>query len=390
MPTRANINREVLKWARKTAKISLEKAASTISKTCKVERIKDWESPEGVEWPSVKQVEKLARLYRRPVDVFYLKYIPKDFPLLKDFRSNKEAELSTAVIFMMREIQEKQEWMSKFLAGKREKKIEFVGKYTIKSLADVVAKDIRKTLNIQPGKADLKPLKHWIEQAESRRIFVTLSSNFHTRLKLDSDTFKGFAIADKFAPFIFINADDWEHGQLFSLVHGLAHIWIGVSGISNDTGISLQEPQGLHVVEKFCRAVAEEAILPEADVRSFLEVKGELTLRHIAKAGRRLGVSNQAFLVRARRLQLINEDKFSILHKEADQVWKEFLIRESRKPKSSGGPNYYVMQLRRSSRTFSTLVMDIYKSGKVSGADASRLLSVKEGNFGKYEKYIYK
>jgi len=35
-------------------------------------------------------------------------------------------------------------------------------------------------------------------------------------------------------------------------------------------------------------------------------------------------------------------------------------------------------------------VMDIYKSGKVSGTQASRLLSVKEGNFVKYEKYIYK
>ncbi|MBK6840513.1 MAG: ImmA/IrrE family metallo-endopeptidase [Bacteroidetes bacterium] len=222
------------------SKISLEKAASTISKTCKVDRIRDWESPEGIEWPSVKQVEKLARLYRRPIDVFYLKYIPKDFPALKDFRSNKEEELSTAVIFMMREIQEKQEWLSKFLATRREKKIDFVGKYTIKSPVDVVAKDIRKVLNIQPGKADLKPLKHWIDQAEGKKIFVTLSSNFHTRLKLDSDNFKGFAIADKFAPFIFINADDWDHGQLFTMVHELVHIWIGVSGISKDTEISLE------------------------------------------------------------------------------------------------------------------------------------------------------
>ena len=123
MKSKANINREVLKWARKTAKISLEKAAATISKTCKVDRIKDWESPEGTDLPSVKQMEKLARLYRRPVDVFYLKYIPKDFPALKDFRSNKDVELSTAVIFMMREVQEKQEWLSKFLAGRREKKI---------------------------------------------------------------------------------------------------------------------------------------------------------------------------------------------------------------------------------------------------------------------------
>jgi hypothetical protein len=65
-------------------------------------------------------------------------------------------------------------------------------------------------------------------------------------------------------------------------------------------------------------------------------------------------------------------------------------MKEAQKPKSKGGPNYYIMQLRRSSKGFSNIVMDVYKSGKVDGSIASRLLSVKEGNFVKFEKYIYK
>ena len=120
-----------------------KKQQPLLAKRAKWNRIKDWESPDGTEWPSVKQVEKLARLYRRPVDVFYLKYIPKDFPALKDFRKNKDEGLSTALIFMMREIQEKQEWLSKFLAGNREKN-RICRKYTIKSPVETVAKDIRK------------------------------------------------------------------------------------------------------------------------------------------------------------------------------------------------------------------------------------------------------
>src|SRR5689334_8902198 len=103
----ATANPEILKWARKSGKITLEKVAKTISKTCKPERIKEWETPGGKEQPSVKQVEKLARLYRRPVEVFYLPYIPKDFPALKDFRKDKEEGTDTALLFMMREVQEK-------------------------------------------------------------------------------------------------------------------------------------------------------------------------------------------------------------------------------------------------------------------------------------------
>ena len=48
------------------------------------------------------------------------------------------------------------------------------------------------------------------------------------------------------------------------------------------------------------------------------------------------------------------------------------------------------MVLRRNSRTFATVVMDNYKRGRISGDDASRLLNVREANFGKLEKYVYK
>ncbi len=390
MASKVKLNPEILKWARKSAKISLEKSASTISKTCKTDRIKEWESPDCKDFPTVKQVEKLARLYRRPSDVFYLPFIPKDFPPLKDFRYNKEKGLSTALIFMMREIQEKQEWLSNFLSKKKEKKLDFVGRFNIKSQADVVAKDLRKTLNIGTFPSAQKPLKYWIEKAESKRIFISLSSNYHTRLKLDSDMFKGFAIADKYAPFIFLNSDDWDHGQIFTLVHELAHIWIGVSGISNETELNIAHSSGIHPVEKFCNEVAVKALLPDDEMIAFLPKLNEITFKNISRLSRKLGVSNNALLNRALNMRLLDKEKFDSFRKESDNIWKEYLIKESQKKKSSGGPNYYVMQLRRNSKAFANIVMDFYKSGKVTGPDASRLLKVKEGNFGKFEKYIYK
>jgi Zn-dependent peptidase ImmA (M78 family)/transcriptional regulator with XRE-family HTH domain len=390
MAQKAKINPEILKWARKTSKLSLEKAASTISKTCKVDKIKEWESPECKDFPTVKQVEKLARLYRRPADIFYLPFIPKDFPALKDFRRNKEDGLNTALIFMMREVQEKQEWLSKFLMKNREKKLEFAGKYNIKSSVEVVAADIRKTLGIKQKEAAEKPLKYWVTKAENKRIFISLSSNYHTRLKLDSDFFKGFVIADKYAPFIFLNSDDWDQGQLFTLVHELAHIWIGVSGISNETDINASASPGIHQVEKFCNEVAIKALLPEEEVVALLPKPNEITFKNISRASKKLGVSNNALIHRLLNIGVLTEDNFKLFRKEADNTWKDFLEKEASKKKSSGGPNYYVMQLRRSSKAFANIVMDIYKSGKVNGSDASRLLKVKEGNFVKFEKYIYK
>ena len=101
-------------------------------------------------------------------------------------------------------------------------------------------------------------------------------------------------------------------------------------------------------------------------------------------------MSNNAILYRASNLKLIDDNIYKTLRKESDNSWKEFLDKEANKKKSAGGPNYYIMQLRRSSKAFANIVMDFYKSGKVNGSDASRLLKVKEGNFVKFEKYIYK
>lgn len=368
----------------------MEKSASVISKKCPTDRIKEWESPECKDFPTIKQVEKLARLYRRPADVFFLPFIPKDFPPLKDFRRNKNDGLSTALIFMMREVQEKQEWLSTFLKKNKQKKLDFAGRYNIKSPVDVVAKDIRKTLGINTKEASEKPLKYWLQKAEAKRIFVSLSSNYHTRLKLNSDDFKGFVIADSFAPFIFLNSDDWDHGQLVTLVHELVHIWIGVSGLSNETEINLVQPNDLHPVEKFCNDVTVKALLPEEELPLFLPKPQDLSIKYISRAGKKLGVNNTTLLNRLLSAGIIDKERFNGFKKESENLWKEFLVKESQKKKSSGGPNYYVMQLRRSSKAFANIVMDFYKSGKVNGSDASRLLKVKEDNFVKFEKYIYK
>ena len=55
----------------------------------------------------------------------------------------------------------------------------------------------------------------------------------NTRRSLDVDEFRGFAIADKYTPAIFINGNDAPSAQLFTLLHEIAHIWIGEGGVSN-------------------------------------------------------------------------------------------------------------------------------------------------------------
>ena len=72
---------------------------------------------------------------------------------------------------------------------------------------------------------------------------------------LDLNEFRGFALSNEYAPLIFINSKDTDAARSFTLLHELAHIAIGKSGLSND----LYE----HQVEQWCNKVAAEVLIPK-------------------------------------------------------------------------------------------------------------------------------
>ena len=154
--------------------------------------------------------------------------------------------------------------------AKQEDKLAFVGRFSIKNNPQTVAKDILYTLKINPAsyKTD-NPIKEWIDAAETNGIFVSRTSFIHSRLKLDSEELQGFAIADPHAPFVFVNSEDWNAPQLFTLVHELAHIWIAETGISNEVEPGINHKDKFHPVELFCNEVAANALMPKEIVLSF-------------------------------------------------------------------------------------------------------------------------
>lgn len=390
MSEKAHINPEVLAWARKSANISVERAAQCVMRS--TEKLREWEN--GEDQPTIKQAEKLAQLYSRPFAVFFLPRVPNDFQTLQDFRSKNRGEFSTAFIFMMREVQQKQIWASDAFRESGEDEVAFVGRFSRRHSVEVVASDIRKTLGIEHLPTGVKPLKYWIEKAEALRIFVSLSSNFHSRLKLNSEEVKGFAIADKFAPFIFLNSEDWENAQLFTLVHELAHLWINESGISVDTQVAFRdgEQRDINPVEVFCNKVAASALLPRTQLLSATHVSGELSFNKIEALSRKFGVSTLTMLYRLHDLNAITASQLGMWKKLSDKIYEQFLKnREAAQTvEREGGPNYYILQMRRNGRAFSQLVLDFYKGGFLSGSEASTLLKVKLNNLPKFEKHLYR
>ncbi len=389
MADKANITPQVLKWARESARMTLETAASKVSVSD--EKLSEWE--EGLSQPTVRQAEVLAKAYRRPFALFFLPEIPRDFQPLQDFRRKNSKPLGTGSIFIVREIQQKQAWISEVYQENKEAPLSLVGKFNLQSDRVEVANDILKTLQIDPSKyIKDNPIKEWIDKAEAKGIFISRASFIHAKLKLDSDELQGFTIADRFAPFVFVNSEDWNAPQLFTLVHELVHIWIAASGISNEIGPEIKHKDKLHPVELFCNEVAANALMPIGIMNVIPKTTFE-SGNNLFKQARSLGVSSFAFLVRALNLNLISLDRYRKLKSDADAEFKAFLKKEEEKTlkqkQKKGGPDYYLLLVNKNSHLFTHVVMDAFRGGAIEPTQASSLLSTQVNNFPKLEAFLY-
>lgn len=392
MADKAYITPNVLKWARESARMTEETAAAKVS--VKVDRLKEWEA--GTSQPTIKQAQTLAKAYKRHFALFFLPEIPRDFQPLQDFRKSGSKSLTTSSIFIIREIQQKQAWISDVYSENQEEKLDFVGRFSIEDDPQSVAKDILDTLKINPAlyKTD-NPIKEWIDAAESNGIFVSRTSFIHSRLKLDSEELQGFAIADAHAPFVFVNSDDWNAPQLFTLVHELAHIWIAETGISNEVEPDLKQKDKFHPVELFCNEVAANALMPKEIILNFDSASFNNS-KDVFKVAKQLGVSSFALLVRALNLNIISLPIYQKLKKQADIDFAEYLKREAEKKAKQkekdkqGGPNYFLLQLNRNSRLFTQTVLDAFRGGFIEPTLASNLLNVQVNKFSKLESQLYR
>lgn len=309
MADKAYITPNVLKWARESARMTEEIAAGKVSVS--IEKLKEWEA--GINQPTIRQAQTLAKSYKRPFALFFLPEIPRDFQPLQDFRKSGSKSLTTSSIFIIREIQQKQSWIRDVYSDNQEQKLPFVGRFNIYDDPQKVANDILQTLNINPlfYKSD-NPIKEWIDAAETNGIFVSRTSFIHSRLKLDSEELQGFAIADLHAPFVFVNSEDWNAPQLFTLLHELAHVWIAETGISNEVEPNLKQKDKFHPVELFCNEVAANALMPKSIILDF-DASLFQSSKNIFRIAKQLGVSSFALIVRALNLNIITLNTYQKL-----------------------------------------------------------------------------
>jgi Zn-dependent peptidase ImmA (M78 family)/transcriptional regulator with XRE-family HTH domain len=375
----------VLQWARRRAGLTeedLAKKFSTQEPESWVAKINDWERDGKLTYA---QAEKLAKVTHTSFGYLFLDKPPQQEEPIPDFRINggKEmGQMSPELLDVIYQSQRRQDWYRDYVQDQGGERLSLIGSYPLGSKVEDTARNIHKTLGFKPSEcresqlADV--LKAFAQAIESAGILVVRSGKVgnNTRRLLDPNEFRGFALADDWAPLIFINTADTKAAQIFTMAHELAHLWAGQSAVSNlDKTYSPDQD-----VERYCNAVAAEYLVPLHELHKQVitsKKEGSELLRHLRLHFR---VSDLVIIRRMYDAGYISEALFK----------KDYTERLERHLQQGGsGGNFHNNQPGQIGRRLGAAIIASTLEGKMLYRDALALMDMKkESSFKEFARTL--
>jgi len=386
------VNPDIMRWARETAGLTLEDAATKIELrqargVSGADRLAALESSDEGTEPTRALLTRMAKQYRRPLLTFYLTAPPRkgdrgqDFRTLPEDHSDADEALLDALI---RDVKARQSMVRAMLEDEEDTEhLPFVGSLRISQGVSAVLSSIQQTIQLdiaefraEPSASDAFTVLR--DRVEAAGIFVLLIGNLgshHTAI--DLETFRGFALADDIAPFVIINDQDAHSAWSFTLLHELVHIWLGQTGVS---GLSAEIS-----IEKFCNDVASEFLLPRSDIQQ-LDVDAATDLqsaqRRIAQFAMDRNLSASMVAYKLHRMGTLDFERWKLLSQTFRRMWidRRNDRRRRAREQETRGPSYYRLRRHRIGKALINLVDSMMHAGAITTSKAGIVLGVKAKN----------
>ena len=358
---------ELLTWARERVDYSLKEAEQAISTN-----YGNWENGKGE--PTIKQLETIAHKFYVPFGYLFLDQPPQERLPISDFRiigNQHPKRPSPNLLETIYDAQRKQAWLKEQKIEDEEGRVfELMPRTTEEQIVSVINELLSiETLRDRANTYDVF-LNSLIKKLHEREFLVIRNSvvGNNTHRALDSNEFRGFALFDEYAPLIFINGKDYKAAQIFTLVHELAHLFLGETGLDADYHLK---------VEQKCNQIAGEVLLPESALKAIFK-KGD-KLDKLDKIAKHYKVSKFVPLIKARQCNLINQATFG-------EKWDHFIeaLAKSSRQSKGGGQFYNNVKYRAGGDKFILKVIHSTLAGRTLYKDAYSLTGLNSKSFNEY------
>ena len=381
------VNHDILLWARETAGLTREEAVEKLGiraarGMAAVDRLAALET--GGAEPTRPMLVKMAKQYRRPLLTFYMSAPPRKGDRGADFRTLPADEHSVAedalLDALVRDVQARQSMVRAALEDEDEADpLPFIGSRKVSDGRQAVLAALQALLDVDLDEYRAQPNADAAfdllrTSAERAGVFVLLKGDlgsYHTAI--GTETFRGFAIADDVAPFVIINDRDARPAWSFTLLHELAHLILGQTGVGGARAES--------EIERFCNDVAGEFLLPEGEIKDLglhYDMQLDTAVGLIGEFARERNLSRTMVAYKSYRSGVIERGHFDRLTAHFRQEWlRERANRRQGERAQGGGPNYYVVRRHRIGKGLTEVVRRMMGAGALTTSRAARILGVK-------------
>jgi Zn-dependent peptidase ImmA (M78 family) len=333
--------------------------------------------------PTLKQLEGFAHKTHTPVGFLFLNEPPVEPVPIPDFRTVGDRPVGdyevvpADLLDVVYTCQARQEWYRNYQLLNGEDAVGFVG--TLRTATPVVAAAAAMGEVLQWDADARAACRTWSdaltrlrENAEAAGVLVMISGivGSDTHRKLRPEEFRGFALADDYAPLVFINGADGKAAQVFTIAHELAHLWLGESALSDLDPAAVRD----NAVERWCNQVAAELLVPMEEFQAHFDPAGDLRAQ-LEPLAAQFRVSTQVILGRIRESGHLSWDEFfEELAVERDRI--AAITSEA----GGGGGNFYNTKPVQVSKRFAAALVASAFEGQTTYPVAFRLLGLKKAS----------
>ena len=332
----------------------------------------------GEKKPTLKQLEKFSKTYHVPFGFLFLNNLPDYDIKIPFFRQQEDTPISTNTIAIIQTLERNQEWLKEYLIHEEYEPLEFVGKYKEDTPAKDIVNDIRNVLDLETGWTNKEESKEacfnsLVEKLQKFRINVVSSSvvGNNTRRKIPLSECRGFVLVDEYSPFVFVHRDDYDNARIFTLLHEIAHIWLGESACFQNEDLLPYDDK----IEKKCNEIAGELLLTEEDFNTIWRTDKSIG-ENIKNIADEYNLSKFVCLIKAYKLEKINLPEYKQnFHTLAKKV---------KKGKSQGGGNYYRNVPNRVGKVFLEYIQTALTNRSITFKSACNLTGLNLKTFDTY------
>ena len=235
-----DVEPEVFRWLRDNAGWTIEDVSKRLNVSPRL--VSDWEI--GARQPTFRQIEDLAKAYKRPSAAFLLPKPPDELALPEDFRrlSGASRTLSQKTLIVIRKARYLQSVSSELLQNLGESTKPLIASASLQDGAEEKASEERSRTGVsveeQKSRNAPESFNKWRNYIEQRNICV-----FQFPMKITE--LRGLSFTDVEPYTIVISSSDSPEARTFTLLHEYGHVFF-----INKRYATLKPPQKTYMTKK--------------------------------------------------------------------------------------------------------------------------------------------